>query len=309
MKPGLLLLNKPVGLRSSYCVDRIRKILGKNVKTGHGGTLDSTASGLLVILVGGATRLSSTVMGMTKVYRATIRLGTRTSTCDYTGEVLETSDWSGVKVSDIDEIFFSMLGWRMQMPPKVSALHVGGKRAHEIFRDGGEPDLKPRPVFIKSLTRTSDISESGCFDVRVVCSKGTYVRSIAEDIGGHLGCGAHIQALEREKTGCFSIEDSISVDENFPLDKDFLIASMLSPDVLADYLPTFELGEADSARIANGLPVPLDSVARISLGNFAPARTALVESKELYTIATLEYRDGKFLAVPEVNIRKNVEGN
>lgn len=115
---GVLLLNKPVGVRSTRCVEKVREALRDfSVKVGHGGTLDSTASGLLILLIGGATRLSGLVMQMPKLYRATIKLGSETTTCDYAGEPLSTKSWDGVCDSSIDMAIPSFLGWRMQTPP------------------------------------------------------------------------------------------------------------------------------------------------------------------------------------------------
>ena len=157
MFQGFLPINKPVGMRSTGCVERIKRILGRGVKVGHGGTLDSTACGVLVLLLGGATRLSSLVMQMPKTYRTVIKLGSETTTCDYSGETTIFGDAGGVTDEDVDDVLPSFLGWRIQIPPEVSAVHVGGRRAYEIFHSGGSPDIKPRPVFIESVRRVGNL--------------------------------------------------------------------------------------------------------------------------------------------------------
>ena len=133
---GILPVNKPEGLRSTDCVQKIRSILGRSLKVGHGGTLDSTASGLLVILVGQATRLSNFVMELPKVYEAEVALGRGTTTDDASGETTERAPWGHVTDSALDSALCAFFGWRMQRPPAVSAVHVGGERAHAIARSG-----------------------------------------------------------------------------------------------------------------------------------------------------------------------------
>ncbi|MDR1508303.1 MAG: tRNA pseudouridine(55) synthase TruB, partial [Synergistaceae bacterium] len=161
MLQGLLPIDKPVGLRSSHCVEQVKRLTGKGVKVGHGGTLDSSASGVLVLLLGAATRASGYVMLMPKTYRAVIRLGAETTTCDYTGRITAIGDCRKVKESDIDEVIPSFIGWRMQTPPEISAVHVNGRRAHEISRAGGNPEISPRPVFVESIRRAGAVSDDG----------------------------------------------------------------------------------------------------------------------------------------------------
>ncbi|MDR2780453.1 MAG: tRNA pseudouridine(55) synthase TruB, partial [Synergistaceae bacterium] len=204
MFQGLLPIDKPLGLRSSQCVELVKKLTGGGAKVGHGGTLDSSASGMLVLLLGGATRASGYVMLMPKTYSAVVRLGAETTTCDYTGHITRLKDFRGVKESDIDEIVPSFIGWRMQTPPEISAVHVNGRRAHKISRAGGKPEIPPRPVFVESIRRDGAISGDGCVRLLIRCGKGTYVRSIARDIGRRLGCLAHVAALRRLSVGPFS---------------------------------------------------------------------------------------------------------
>ncbi len=308
MKPGFLILDKPVGARSSYCVDRVRNALGRDVKVGHGGTLDSSASGLLVLLVGGATRLSNLVMGMRKVYRAVVRLGSETTTCDYTGETTYTADWRVVTERAIDSLLISFLGWRLQTPPKISAIHVDGRRAHEIYRDGGDPEISPRPVFIESIARTSLVSDEGAFEMLVTCGKGTYVRSIARDIGRALSCGAHIAALRRERVGYFSLEEAIVPPENFFFNRAHLIASLIPVDAIARFLPCYAVDSAEAERLRNGLRVPLSEARRVSQGSHSPDSVVAVDGDSLFTIGRLDRDAGEAFIVPETNIGRSREG-
>ena len=197
MFQGLLPVDKPLGLRSSRCVELVKALAGKGTKVGHGGTLDSSASGVLVLLLGGATRASGYVMSMPKTYRAVVRIGAETTTCDYTGQITGLGDFSRVKESDIDEVIPSFIGWRMQVPPEISAVHVNGRRAHRISRAGCKPEIPPRPVFVESIRREGVISDDRDVELLIRCGKGTYVRSIARDIGRRLGCMAHVAGLRR----------------------------------------------------------------------------------------------------------------
>lgn len=307
LQPGFLLLNKPIGMRSSVCVEKTRKILGKGVKVGHGGTLDSTASGLLVLLIAGATRLSSLVMQMPKVYRATIKLGVSTTTCDYSGEPVFMSDASAIEPDDIDSILPGFLGWRMQLPPKVSAVHIDGRRAHEIYRNGDDPGIKPRPVFVEAIQRVSPLSGDGCFTLLVHCGKGTYIRSIARDIGQILGCGAHISALERERSGYFSLAESLSPSSEYFLKKEEILQAMLPITAMEKFLPSYSLPEEQMRRLANGLNARFADAERHSFGTMPPKDTLMFFFQSTISLAHAEKNtDGLYYILPEVNI--NTEG-
>jgi tRNA pseudouridine(55) synthase len=257
------------------------------------------------MLISSATRLSDIVMSMPKVYRATVRLGKETSTCDFTGEEIFSGDWRFGRVAgeaDIDRALCSFLGWRYQMPPNVSAVHVGGRRAHEIARSGRDPVLQPRPVFVESLVRNGPISEDGEFGLLIRCGKGTYVRSIARDIGRVLGCGAYLSSLTRESVGCFSISNAAKFSESGELESGELRQAMTPPSALSDFLPTYVFPDEDMRRLENGLAAPFGHAVRTSLGRSAPSGVIAFASGGTFSIARLEKRDGEFMAVPEINI-------
>jgi tRNA pseudouridine(55) synthase len=309
-RPAFLALDKPVGMRSTKCVEEVRRALGgglRDAKVGHGGTLDSSASGVLVILISSATRLSDIVMRMPKVYRATVRLGMETSTCDFAGEEVFSSDWRHVGEYDIDRTLCSYMGWRNQTPPKVSAVHVGGQRAHEIFRSGGDPKIEPRPVYVESLLRLGNVSQNGDFVLLIRCGKGAYVRGIARDIGRSLGCGAHLTALSRESVGCFSIHDAAKFGAEGELDPGELSRAMVPLSVIAEFLPAYSFPDEDMKRLENGLAVPFRHAVRKTFGRFAPRGLLAFVSANALSIASLRRESGEFLAVPEINISGGIE--
>ncbi|MDR3322224.1 MAG: tRNA pseudouridine(55) synthase TruB [Synergistaceae bacterium] len=322
LKPAFLALDKPVGVRSTQCVEDVRRALERTenfcsgherrgglvgrvrrgVKVGHGGTLDSSASGLLVVLVAGATRLSGIVMSMPKTYRVVVRLGAETSTCDYTGEELFSSDWSGVGTAEVDAVLPSLLGWRMQTPPKASAVHVGGRRAHEIMRAGGDPDIAPRPVFIEWIKRLGSVSFEGDFSLLIRCGKGTYIRSIVRDIGRALGCGAHVSSLVRESVGPFTRRDALRLDAESGLNPDKLLEAMTPVTILEEFLPAYSMPEDDMLRLSNGLCAFFSHASRRSFGKFPPPGAMAFVSQRFFSIGRVERRDGALCVMPDVNI-------
>ena len=309
---GLLVLNKPTGLRSTHCVDIVRRAMlaaGSDIKVGHGGTLDSSASGVLVLLTGRATRLSSLVMQMPKAYDVTVRLGEETTTCDYTGEVTAVGDRSRIHAHEVESILPSFLGWRMQVPPEISAVHVDGKRAHRIKRGGGVPVIGARPVFIRRIVMTSQPSPGGTFDLSISCGKGTYVRSIVRDMGRSLGCGAHVAALRRSEIGPFTLERAfeatrLSVVDDLRSLADEVIRFIAPLEEITAFLPSYTIHE-DDARLLSGLPVPLSSASRRTFGRFCEENAVCVVSKRALTVARIEDHRGLLSLVPSVNILKD----
>jgi tRNA pseudouridine(55) synthase len=206
---GLLLIDKPKGLRSTECVARVKRRFGRDTRTGHAGTLDSTASGLLVVLLGAATRLSDYVMKLPKTYEALVCLGAATDTCDGSGRTIFCGDASKVDEPAFDSVLCSFLGERMQLPPEISALKVDGRVSHRIAREGGQARPAARPVLVTSIRRRSSI-RGGRVKISVTCGRGTYIRAVVRDIGALLGCGAHVAELRRLATGPFRVDDALS---------------------------------------------------------------------------------------------------
>ena len=212
MPNGLLLVDKPVGVRSAECVAWIKRFLDGNTRVGHAGTLDSTASGLLIVLLGTATRVSDYAMKLTKIYEATVKLGLSTDTCDASGRAVFQGDASKVDDSAFDRVLCSFWGVRMQYPPEISALKIDGKAAHRWARQGKTPNLTPRPVAMTSIRRRSPLTE-GRVEISVTCGKGTYIRSLVRDIGMSLGCGAHVEKLRRLSIGPFNVSEACAFEE------------------------------------------------------------------------------------------------
>lgn len=203
---GVLVIDKPIGLTSHDVVQIIRRGTGIR-RAGHTGTLDPRASGVLVVLVGPAVRLSEYVSAADKRYQATIRLGSSTDTYDSEGEVTETAPLNGINEDFFHEILNSFIGEIEQIPPPFSAVKIKGRKAYEMARKGEEVDLEPRKIQVYSL----DVLEWAPPEVvvDVYCSSGTYVRSLANDLGKALGTGAHLIGLRRTKSGRFTLRDAV----------------------------------------------------------------------------------------------------
>lgn len=207
---GALLIDKPPGPTSHDVVDRLRRHLGIK-KVGHAGTLDPNATGLLIILLGRGTKLSERLMSADKVYEGTIKFGETTDTFDADGEVTATAPVPPLTVDQLNEAAAAFVGDLMQAPPMVSAAKVGGVPLYKLARKGVEVERKPRLVHIYSFRFSAYAEPIGTF--RIACTKGTYVRSIAHDLGQKLGCGAHLATLRRTDAGRFSVNDALPLDE------------------------------------------------------------------------------------------------
>ena len=204
---GVLVVDKPVGLTSHQVVQVIRR--GTRIKrAGHTGTLDPRASGVLVVLIGPAVRLSQYVSAENKRYQATIKLGQKTDTYDSEGEITGTSDIE-VTQEQFEEALKGFVGEIQQVPPPYSAVKVKGKHAYDLARKGKEVVLEPRQINVYSLDLLEWNPPEAMVDVH--CSSGTYVRSLAYDMGELLGCGAYLTGLRRSKSGRFSLRDAISL--------------------------------------------------------------------------------------------------
>ncbi|MCM8770754.1 MAG: tRNA pseudouridine(55) synthase TruB [Candidatus Omnitrophica bacterium] len=207
---GILIINKPQGLTSHDVVDFVRKSL-KTRRVGHAGTLDPLATGVLIILVGRATRLFNKFSNLDKEYIATITLGKITTTGDSQGRIIDTRDFSHVSEEMIREVLNSFIGEQEQVPPMFSAIKYRGKKLYQFARQGIEIPRLARRVIIKELRLLSFNPPE--IKIYLACSKGTYVRKLAEDIGERLGCGGYISHIERIGVGEFNIKEAIGIDE------------------------------------------------------------------------------------------------
>ena len=207
---GILNIDKPQGLTSRQVVDRVRKIFGMP-KAGHAGTLDPDATGVLLICLGKATKLFEPLQAGEKEYEGTLTLGVTTDTLDASGKIIQTTDVCSVTEEEIIAAFKQFEGEIEQIPPMFSAVKHKGKPLYKLARRGIKVERPPRTVTIHHL----EILEIHKPDVtfRVSCSKGTYIRVLASDIGTAIGCGAHLSSLTRTRSGIFTLSDSISLDE------------------------------------------------------------------------------------------------
>jgi tRNA pseudouridine55 synthase len=206
---GLLVIDKPGGITSRDAVNRVQRWFPRGTKIGHTGTLDPLATGVLVVCIGAATRLADYVQAMGKSYASRFRLGATSTSDDADGDVTETNA-QPVSREAVDAALAGFVGAIEQLPPSVSALKVDGKRAHDLARKGADVKLAPRPVRIEAIRVLG--YEWPFLDVEVDCGKGTYIRSIARDLGAALGVGGLVQTLRRTRVGPFAAEQGIGVD-------------------------------------------------------------------------------------------------
>jgi tRNA pseudouridine55 synthase len=253
---GVLLLDKPVGISSNYALQAAKRLY-RAAKAGHAGTLDPLASGLLPILFGDATRFSGYLLDADKGYEAEIRLGVTTATADAEGEVLERKPVS-VTRSDVGNALARFRGAQTQVPPMYSALKREGTPLYVLARRGETVERLPRDIRISALEILSFGGES--LVLRVACSKGTYIRTLAEDIGAALGCGAHLAGLRRIATGSFSIDQAVTLEALRALDEAQADALLHPADALIRHLPEVRLQASEEARFGHGQALSLPDV-------------------------------------------------
>lgn len=207
---GVLLVDKPSGMTSHDVVDRIRKAT-KIRRVGHTGTLDPSATGLLIICIGSATRLSDHLTGMSKEYTGTLRLGLTTHSYDADGTLESEDDVPELSQSELEEYLQPYTGTIEQIPPMVSAVKVGGKRLHKLAREGKTVERKPRTVTVKDFTINNWATPNATFTVN--CTSGTYVRSLCHDIGQDIGCGGILASLRRTAIGAHHVDNATPLDD------------------------------------------------------------------------------------------------
>lgn len=208
----VLLIDKTTGVTSFDTVSVVKRLIGQK-KIGHCGTLDLFASGLLVLCTGYATKLVQHLMESSKTYRAVIAFGRQTDTDDALGKEISVGSFVGIDVGDIRQVASNFLGEQMQQPPVFSALKINGRRASDLARSGKAAALAPRRVFINEIALRSYAPETGLLEIDVTCSKGTYIRALARDIGERLGCKAYCAELRRLACGELSVNDAVTTDE------------------------------------------------------------------------------------------------
>ena len=245
---GVLLLDKSAGVTSNAALQTARRLY-RALKAGHTGTLDPLATGLLPVLFGEATKFGGELLDADKTYAAEIVLGTSTTTGDAEGEVVERRPVTSTR-ADIDRVLAEFRGDGVQVPPMYSALKRGGRPLYSYARAGESVERAARPVTIHALTL--DAAEGDRLAVTVRCSKGTYIRVLAEDIGRSLGCGAHLARLRRLAIGPFAVTEAATVEALTALDDAAREARLLPLDILVRHLPPMTLGETAARRFVQG---------------------------------------------------------
>ncbi len=244
---GILLVDKPVGITSNDMVIKIKKKI--NEKIGHTGTLDYAASGLMILTIGKATRLTEYFQGLDKEYITTGELGRITTTYDSQGEIIEEKECY-ITEQKLKEIILSFQKTYLQIPPQYSSKRIGGKRAYQLAKKGVEVELKPKEVTIYSI----EILEINIpfFTIKVHCSSGTYIRSLIKEIGDETGCGAYVKELRRTKIDDFSIEEAIPFEKIFKMSKQEIEKSVIPIDKALKFFPEIILDEGFDKRFLNG---------------------------------------------------------
>ncbi|MEM7141757.1 MAG: tRNA pseudouridine(55) synthase TruB [Actinomycetota bacterium] len=267
---GVVVIDKPAGWTSHDVVAKSRGVLGTR-KIGHSGTLDPDATGVLVLGVGKATRLLRFLTDLPKSYVGEIVLGVETSTLDAAGEITATHDMSGVSDDEVRTATLALTGAIDQIPPMVSAVKVDGKRLHELAREGKEIERDPRPVTVYRYDVEPVAGEAGVWRCEVDCSSGTYVRTLAADLGTALGGGAHLRALRRTSVGGFTLDDAGTIET--PTLLPIAAAVRHFDQVVAD--------EAMAADIGHGKLLDRE---RLGVGGAAGPWAMLDESGELLAV-------------------------
>ncbi|MBI1424350.1 MAG: tRNA pseudouridine(55) synthase TruB [Gammaproteobacteria bacterium] len=290
---GVLLFDKPLGLSSNTALQKVRRLF-QAAKAGHTGTLDPLATGLLPICFGEATKFSGALLDSNKTYRALIRLGQTTSTADAEGEIL-TQCQVAVDEPQINEVLAKFVGEISQLPPMHSAIKHQGKPLYEYIRKGETVERAVRTITIYELLLERFAGTE--LEITVRCSKGTYIRTLAEDIGHALGCGAHLLALRRLAIGPFSLDDACSWDRLEAMSLAERESCLLPLDCMLQDLPILELDAVQVTRIAQGQ--------RLVLEHLQPGgRVRIYGGNSFIGVGLL---DGKLLAAERLlsNVAKN----
>ena len=258
---GVPLLDKPYAMTSNAALQTARRLLNAQ-KAGHTGTLDPLASGLLALTFGEATKFSADLLHADKTYIAGIKLGQKTTTGDLEGDFLQTRPVR-VNRADIEKTLNAFRGDILQVPPMFSALKRDGKTLYDLAREGVSIEREARSVRIEKLEILEFADE--LLTVEVTCSKGTYIRVLAEDIGEALGCGAHLASLRRTKVGALSLEDAVTLQALETMSVDERLATLKPLDALMQTLPAVHLSENDRVRFCHGqrLALGLPSCPRV----------------------------------------------
>ncbi len=261
---GFLNVNKPAGMSSAAVVGVVRRASGEK-RVGHAGTLDPEAAGILPVMMGRATRLFDYLADKKKEYVTVVSFGTATDTQDFTGMVTETgTDWPDAK--KVLAALPALTGDIRQKPSMYSAIKVGGRRLYDLARKGEEAEVPERVVHVENIELLREMANH-CFELRVTCGRGTYIRSICHDLGKLCGCPAHMSALTRTRSGIFTLDGALTPEEVKKLAAEGLLAShLLPPDAPLQELSRRDVPEWMGKLVRNGTKLPADRIAGEPLG-------------------------------------------
>ena len=258
---GIIIINKEKGYTSQDVVSKVKKILNIK-KAGHTGTLDPMATGVLPVLLGNYTKLSKYLIEHDKKYIVTLKLGKKTDTGDSEGKVVETHDFilENLEENNISGILRSFLGESEQIPPMYSAIKVNGKKLYEYAREGKEVALEPRKIIIYEINLIKINKENQEIEFEVMCSKGTYIRSLCEDIAKKFGTVGYMSNLKRTVVDKFKIEDSITLDELEvgKNDTEFIENHLIKMETIFDNLQSIKLNNRKKKLFLNGVMLTFD---------------------------------------------------
>lgn len=260
---GILVINKPAGMTSHDVVAQLRRIL-KEKRIGHTGTLDPDATGVLVICIGKATKIIQFLDDNEKIYEGTITFGIETDTMDADGQVIKVMDSTQVESDDVKRSFDDFVGEILQTPPMVSAIKINGERLYNLARQGKKVDREPRKInvhefelirfYTEGISKFATDKVFSKADFRVKCSRGTYVRVLASDVGEKIGCGAHLSRLIRTKSGEFVLENSIELDK-IKAEPDIACSVILPVDSALSFMPAIHISELVKRKLLNGMQI------------------------------------------------------
>ena len=295
---GVLIVRKEAGWTSHDVVAKVRRLLGTQ-KVGHAGTLDPTATGVLPILIGRATRIAEYLIDWDKEYRAVLRLGETTDTQDASGQILSTIESSHITEDAIRTTVAKFRGVQRQLPPMYSAVKVGGKPLYKAARAGQTIERTERTISIYKL----DIVEINGRDVtlQVVCSKGTYIRTLCADIGQTLGVGGHLFTLERRRVGPLPLEQALTIDEvALRLHQGTLREALLSLDQLLEQLPALVVTAEQVPHVLHGAPVLPAGIGQLPSSSELVSVRLKTEAGRLLAIGTHDPHSGGPIKIRKV---------
>lgn len=259
---GIILLDKRLGVSSNKALQEVKRLFNAN-KAGHTGSLDPLATGLLPLCFGEATKVSAMMLDDNKRYQVVVKLGVMTNTGDAEGEVIEKKTVPELTLAEIKRCLQPFVGEIDQVPPMFSALKHNGRKLYELAREGKTIERKSRRISIFELNLLDYTPETLTLDVS--CSKGTYIRSLAEDIGHKLGCGGTVAALRRTQAGQFKIEDALSIEQLKEMDLAELMDSLVDVDKPLDDIPVLELAPKQAVLIRQGQKISTEGI-EVALG-------------------------------------------